>query len=123
MSEICLTGKCGSCWYFKPIEGTASGECHKYQYGDDVVHDPEHPYYQPQRSRLKCKEYRTEPITNYNRIVSKSPEELAEFLIQDGRCPPERMYPDSCPNCDRITPKSCYDCWLDWLKQEATDEA
>ena len=59
------------------------------------------------------------PKTNADRIRSMTDEELAEFLIQDGRCPPERMYPDSCPNCDRVTPKVCYDCWLDWLKQEA----
>lgn len=57
--------------------------------------------------------------TNADRIRAKSDEELAEFLIQDGDCPPERMYPDSCPNCDRVTSYICRDCWLDWLKQEA----
>lgn len=61
------------------------------------------------------------PTTNYDRIKSKTPEELADYLIQYGACPPERMYPDSCPNCDRVTPKVCYDCWLDWLKQEAEE--
>ena len=69
----------------------------------------------------ECCPNATPPLTNYDRIISKSPEELAEFLIQDGDCPPKRMYPDSCPNCDRVTPKVCYDCWLDWLKQEATE--
>lgn len=61
------------------------------------------------------------PSTNYDRIISKTPEELADFLNQDGSCPPERMYPDRCPNCDKVTPKVCCDCWLDWLKQEAKD--
>ena len=68
-----------------------------------------------------CEFQNRKPITNYDRIISKTPEELAEFLFQDGDCPPERMYPDSCPNCDRITLKVCYDCWIDWLKQEVTD--
>jgi len=61
------------------------------------------------------------PLTNYDRIISKTPEEMAEFLIQDGSCPPERMYPDSCPICDRVTLKVCQQCWLDWLKQEVTE--
>lgn len=68
-----------------------------------------------------CERWKPTYITNYDRIISKSPEELAEFLIQDGDCPPERMYPDSCPNCDRVTLKVCYDCWLDWLRQEVQD--
>ena len=59
--------------------------------------------------------------TNADRIRAMSDEELAEFLIQDGDCPPERMYPDGCPNCDRVTPKVCCDCWLDWLRQEAKE--
>lgn len=61
----------------------------------------------------------TSTQTHADQIRAKTDEELAEFLIQDGDCPPERMYPDSCPNCDRVTPKVCYDCWLDWLRQEA----
>lgn len=72
--------------------------------------------YRPSKN-VKC----FDAMTNYDRIISKTPEELAEFLFQDGDCPPERMYPDSCPNCDRITLKVCYDCWIDWLKQEVTD--
>lgn len=61
------------------------------------------------------------PQTNADRIRAMTDEELAEFLIQDGDCPPERRYPDSCPNRDRVTPKVCCDCWLDWLKQEAKE--
>lgn len=71
----------------------------------------------------KCVSYcpqATPPLTNADCLRAMTDEELAEFLIQDGDCPPERMYPDSCPNCDRATPKMCYDCWLNWLKQEAT---
>ena len=61
------------------------------------------------------------PMTNADLIRAMSDEELSEFLIQDGDCPPERMYPDGCPNCDRVTPKVCCDCWLDWLRQEAKE--
>lgn len=60
------------------------------------------------------------PITNYDGLVSKSPEELAWVIVEsidcevcktlhnaeDGRCPCK-------PN------QSCGDLWLDWLKQEA----
>lgn len=70
---------------------------------------------------VPCRKNRTVEPTNYDRIISKTPEEMAEFLNQDGVCPPERIYPDSCPNCDRVTLKVCCDCWLDWLKEEATE--
>jgi hypothetical protein len=58
------------------------------------------------------------PVTNYDRLVSKSPVELAEF-----------MWIRSCPTaamCDACIKSSmdmnCKECWLDWLKQEATDD-
>lgn len=62
-----------------------------------------------------CKK-RRKPITNYDRIVSKSPEELAKELV---------VLSDRCPDgvdCE-IVPhgRECYECWLDWLKQEATE--
>ena len=60
-------------------------------------------------------------MSNADRLRAMTDEELAEFLIQDGDCPPERMYTDSCPNCDRVTSYVCYDCWLDWLRQEAEE--
>lgn len=60
-------------------------------------------------------------LTNAMKIRLMTDEELAEFLIQDGDCPPKRRYPYSCPNCDRVTPKSCHDCWLDWLRKEAEE--
>lgn len=51
------------------------------------------------------------PITNYDRLVSKSPEELAEWLGDKDTCPPgecAHMY----DNVD------CPECWLNWLKKE-----
>ncbi len=54
----------------------------------------------------------TKPITNADRIRSMNDEELAEFMWA---------------GCDNITQEACkrhagcVDCWLDWLKEEATD--
>lgn len=56
-------------------------------------------------------------MTNYDRIIRKSPEELAEYLAEvanDGG--------GSCaPGCYDCTNHSCKDKWLDWLRQEATE--
>lgn len=111
MKDIDLTGKCGSCYYFHLIEGTANGECHKFPYGDDVVHDAAHPFFQPGRSRIKCKNYRTTPITNADKIRSMTDEELAEWL----HCPGKKR--DMFPDCEYYIAPS-YEEWLDWLRQE-----
>ena len=60
-------------------------------------------------------------MTNADRIISKTPEELAEWLVN--RSP--------APNCTGKCHKDyeiygelrtfCYDCWLDWLKQETEE--
>ncbi|MBO7670362.1 MAG: hypothetical protein J6S60_07205 [Oscillospiraceae bacterium] len=58
----------------------------------------------------------SEKQTNYRRIVSKSPEALAEFFCDDYGCPIGRGYPD----CGETpTEPVCFGCWLDWLRQEA----
>ena len=69
-----------------------------------------------------CETYRRfnpNPITNYDRIISKTPEELAKFMGELPCCPPgadvtELCYPmDSCEGTDLQV-----QCWLDWLQQE-----
>lgn len=51
------------------------------------------------------------PITNYDGLVSKSPEELAEWLGDTDACPPGE--------CKHIYDAvDCPECWLDWLRQE-----
>lgn len=80
LKDIDLTNKCGSCCHFKPIEDTASGECLRNPYNDSVVHDPKHPHWIVQRSRVKCPLYNAKPQTNADRIRTMSNEELAEFL-------------------------------------------
>lgn len=55
----------------------------------------------------KCLCY--EGKTNYDRIVSKSPEELAEWIIDDLIEP------------GYYTHEQGFKIWLDWLKQEAKE--
>ncbi len=60
-----------------------------------------------------------ELLTNYDRLISKTPEELAEMLSRSGKyfcCDTTKCDPHS-ERCDYGD--ECYDCWLDWLKQEA----
>ena len=57
-----------------------------------------------------------EQLTNYDRLISKTPEELAE-LFSHLCCPYSLGGKVDC-NAGK---KGCYQCWLDWLKQEATE--
>lgn len=98
MKEPCYKCK----FEHKPIDREPCEHC-----SDTYIRTGDHPAFQWSKA-----------LTNYERLIRKTLEEMAEFLNQDGDCPPERMFPDSCPNCDRVTPKVCHDCWLDWLKQE-----
>ena len=46
--------------------------------------------------------------TNYSRIISKTPEELAEWFAPHGICPPGSSYGIGCSG-------ECAKCWLEWL--------
>ena len=81
LKDIDLTNKCGSCDHFRKMDGTAQGECLKNPYGENVVHDPKHPYWIVSRSRAKCRWYNAPPPTNADRIRSMTDEELAELLV------------------------------------------
>lgn len=63
--------------------------------------------------------------TNADRIRAMTDEELAKF-IPSGPCPPSRWHRDGfgaryteCPNEERF--HGCRDCWLDWLRQEVSE--
>lgn len=116
--QIDLTNKCGSCRHFKEIDGTAHGDCLANPYGGDVVHNPEHPYWQVARSRIKCAKYwaRTKPQTNADRIRAMSDEDLAVFL---GEC----KFCDICEEgCDYCTYEGdCDERLLDWLRLPVKD--
>lgn len=52
--------------------------------------------------------------SNYDRLISKSPEELADWLSI--YCCRNKTYDAHCE-----TFGNCKACWLDWLREEATD--
>lgn len=61
-----------------------------------------------------CLNYAPRPLTNADRIRSMTDEELAEFLFHawnNAAWCSEKDCPDE---------ESCFPCWLNWLKQEAT---
>lgn len=62
--------------------------------------------------------------SNYDRIISKTPEELAEYLAPCA-CPPIRFNKNTgdivCPANKKPSASGCKSCWLDWLRQEADD--
>ena len=55
------------------------------------------------------------PQTNYDRLISKTPEEMAEWIesIEPAACPWRDDYGDDCPYTD------CHNCWLGWLRSLA----
>ena len=64
-------------------------------------------------------------MTNYDRIVSKTPEELAVWLAQQEYRRPR--FDGWLPLCNHVMgPRTCHKdgcekCWLDWLKREAEE--
>lgn len=59
--------------------------------------------------------YKPKPITNADRIRAMSDEELAEWLAEVNDF-------GGCPNRGAVNCQSeCRQCWLDWLRQEASD--
>ena len=63
--------------------------------------------------KIGCQDGKKKKPTNGDRIRSMTDEELAEKL-GSFRCPQKWCFPDDGKNC-----KSC---WLEWLRQEVTDE-
>ena len=58
------------------------------------------------------------PQTNGDRIRAMTDEELAKFVNDAEFGFLDR--PGMCDVCDHHLVKACLDCWLDWLRQEAT---
>lgn len=56
--------------------------------------------------------------SNADRIRAMTDEELARFFCDEYGCPIGRGYPD----CGETpTDPVCVGCWLEWLRQEASD--
>ena len=58
--------------------------------------------------------YRTEQVTNADRIRAMSDEELAKFVDGKRVCPPTGECPEVCDDCVA--------CWLEWLQQPSKEE-
>lgn len=125
--NIVLANKCVSCCWFEPIEGTCSGYCLRNKYGEDVVHDPAHPYWQVARSRIKCVDYNAKPQTNADHIRSMTDEELADYMsdhsIEDfcyiicgGECKAIATF-------NKTAGQRCREIVSDWLKHPYKEEA
>ena len=61
-----------------------------------------------------------EGTTNADRIRSMTDEEIAELLSRN--CPTQEIVQCSKYPVDKDGLRKCDLCWLDWLKQEATNE-
>lgn len=59
----------------------------------------------------RCRYFIPKPITNYDSVIRKTPEALAEFLAEY-RCV------HKAPHCIEA---NCAQCWLDWLKEEVKE--
>jgi hypothetical protein len=73
--------------------------------------------------RMELMGLTTKHVTNYDRIVSKSPEELAEYLAPCA-CPPihfDKTVDIDCPVGEEPCKSDCKNCWIYWLKQEAEE--
>ena len=56
-------------------------------------------------------------ITNADKIRHMTDEEIAKAIVENASlCPNGRIYRET--ECDVL---SCYDCWLEWLKQEVKE--
>lgn len=60
-------------------------------------------------------------ITNYDRLISKTPEELAKYISEfsNGDCPTVGDCPEGIRENETCTP---WQCWLYWLKSPADQE-
>ena len=70
-----------------------------------------------------CDGDRRDPVRNADRIRAMTDEELAEYLAPCA-CPPIRFNKNTgdivCPVNKEPCESDCKSCWLDWLKEEAT---
>jgi hypothetical protein len=74
---------------------------------------------------LNYEEAKPKPVTNADRIRSMTDEELAELFkswIQDCGCNAVPCLELCEENIKNYGHKSCQECWLDWLRQEVTDD-
>lgn len=60
------------------------------------------------------------PMTHYDLLIHKTPEEMAEKIAESIDCEVcKTMHHSESDECPSRQHQSCVDFWLDWLKQEA----
>lgn len=69
-------------------------------------------------NRSDCDYWEPKKPTNYKRLISKSPEELAEFLGEITNDGEYGLCPTTYCKC---TERGCAGCWLDWLIEETEE--
>ena len=70
----------------------------------------------------ECEDF--QPMINYDRIVSKSPEELAKIFVC--KCCPSVFFSNFTPEenpCNKYSADDCFKCWLNWLKSPSFPHA
>lgn len=93
--------KIGVCWGTKECEACSCG-------GDESKCD----FYEDKRKKA------TPKTTNADRIRAMTDEELAEVVNDIFYGLNEN--PGMCDVCDNDSIQNCKQCWLNWLRQEAT---
>lgn len=88
---------CDSCIDYDDWHG-GCGWCKKHEYG---LHQT-----------IEAASIPNPVVTNYDRLISKTPEELAEWI--ESIEPAARLWRDD--HGDDCTHTDCVSCWLDWLK-------
>ena len=72
---------------------------------------------------LSRKNYK--PLTNYDRLISKTPEEMAqaieEFSYDVVTCPKDKCHLEPMSPYDSLDRNECRKCWLKWLKSPVED--
>ena len=75
--------------------------------------------FKPLQSCEGCNQYHSKyKRTHADNLRAKSDEGLADWFVEQspGICPGGRLYDE-----DHCTQTTCFNCWLDWLKQEANN--
>lgn len=69
----------------------------------------------------ECGLFKQKPKTHYDEIRAMSIEELADMFSILSCCSEKGQ--DCMKYSDGMGGRNCYQCWLDWLKDEVSDEA
>ena len=87
---------------------------------DNCKHSEVWAYSEPCNSCFDLSEWEADTQTNADRIRAMTDEELAYFHVGIG-CPPGIDVYEKCHDIGAVPPV-CLKCWLEWLKQEVSED-